>query len=216
MRIKLHKTLLRGLVSVLFLMFFVTGTALTTLAAEYQAEAYISVNQTFTVQSYLKPSDTFYYEIKAADDFTPMPQDCINGVYHFSLKGNDKVDVGPIAYTRPGKYTYTVKQLVEEKKAGYTYDHECYTVTVSVKNTPDGGLSATVELPVNREGFKESRIQFDNSYYKDTPKDPNSPQTGDTSNITLWLALAVGSFICLLLTIMFGRKQRGESEEVPR
>lgn len=215
MRIKLHKTLLRGLVSVLLLMFFVTGTALTALAAEYQAEAYISVNQTFTVQSYLKPSDTFYYEIKAADDFTPMPQGCTNGVYRFSVQGDAKAEVGSITYTHPGQYVYTVKQLVEDRKIGYSYDEECYTITVSVKNTPDGGLSATVELPVNREGFKESRIQFDNSYYKDTPKDP-SPKTGDTSNITLWLVLAVGSFICLLLTIMFGRKQRRESEEVPR
>lgn len=42
----------------------------------------------------------------------------------------------------------------------------------------------------------------------EVPDVPDSPQTGDESNPGLWLAMAIGSLILLLATLIFGRKRR--------
>jgi len=40
------------------------------------------------------------------------------------------------------------------------------------------------------------------------PEYPDSPQTGDNSNIVLWFSLAIGSLGLLVLTLILGKKQR--------
>lgn len=40
------------------------------------------------------------------------------------------------------------------------------------------------------------------------PEYPDSPQTGDNSNIVLWFGLAIGSLGLLILTLILGKKQR--------
>lgn len=209
---KKTNSIVRGLTVVLLLTFLLTGMSLTAFAAENEATATIRVHQVFSVNSSRwQPENQFTYVLRTEEAGTPMPKDAVNGEFLFTMQGTSYADIGAITYNRAGQYVYTVRQRISSAQTGYTYDDEVYTVVVTVRNQLGGGLSATVELPVNHEGFKENEIRFENSYYKAVPSDSNSPKTGDNSNLTLWIAMMAASLACLLLLFW---KRRKDSKEV--
>lgn len=228
--------IVQGLIVVLLLTFLLTGISLTVFAAGNEAAVTIRINQTFSVNSSRwKPDSRFVYVLSTEDAGTPMPEDAVNGAYRFTIQDTSCADVGAITYDRAGKYVYTVRQIIPSAQTGYTYDDEVYNIVVTVRNQTGGGLSATVELPVNQEGCKENEIRFENSYYKAVPNDsdnsndsknsndsndsngsnhsndsnnPKRIKTGDNSDLTLWITMIAGSFVCLL--ILFWKRRKGK------
>lgn len=202
-----NNKIMKGLTLVLLLTFLLTGMSLTAFAAENKATATIRVNQSFSVNSTRwHPENRFTYVLRTEEAGTPMPNEAENGEYLFTIEGTSYTDIGAITYDRAGRYVYTVRQLIPSPQTGYTYDNEVYTVVVTVRNQSGGGLSATVELPVNQEGFKEDGICFENTYYKAVPGDSTSPKTGDNSNVVLWMTMMSISFVFILLLLWKRRK----------
>lgn len=60
-------------------------------------------------------------------------------------------------------------------------------------NIEDGGLTAEVWAVKNKSVEKSEEIKFVNKYEK--PEIPKQPQTGDETNLTLWMGLYVASLL---------------------
>lgn len=56
-----------------------------------------------------------------------------------------KITMNPIEYTKPGKHTYTLRE-VKGNTGGITYDGKTYTIETTITDKGDGTLSATHEL----------------------------------------------------------------------
>ena len=146
-------------------------------AAEYQCTASVPV-EVRQEGSDIPGGNEYTVKIRALDGAPmPMGQDEEgNHVVVDSVRITDagKAEIGPITYTHPGVYRYEVWQEAEAK-AHFTYDETVYTVTVSVTNTEDGGLTALVKARKNGEEDK-TEIVFVNRYNK--PADPANPDDG--------------------------------------
>ena len=70
--------------------------------------------------------------IKSENETNPMPD-----VKEVTIKDNGKVEIGPMTYTKPGKYNYFISQEAGNAEH-FTYDSAVYTVTVSIEN--DGNV----------------------------------------------------------------------------
>ena len=72
--------------------------------------------------------------IKSENETNPMPD-----VKEVTIKDNGKVEIGPMTYTKPGRYNYFISQEAGNAEH-FTYDSAVYTVTVSIENDGNGGL----------------------------------------------------------------------------
>lgn len=84
------------------------------------------------------PTGEVYTVVLTAEDGVPLPEET-----QLTVTDNGTVEFGPITYTKPGDYIYTVYQDVGETEF-YTYDRTVYTVTVRVVNDDNGGLKAEI------------------------------------------------------------------------
>ena len=127
--------------------------------------------------------------------------------------GNAKFTLG---YTEDdiGKaYTYKLTE-VDGGKANVSYSTAEYTITVAIELNANNELVATL----TKNGEKEAAVvaEFENVYdYTPTsepkPEYPESPKTGDTTNLHLWFALLFVSGGGLFGTTLFGRKRKEEN-----
>ena len=69
---------------------------------------------------------------------------------------------GPVTYTEDGEYTYTIREKSEGVPAGISIDDTEYKITVHVKDTGDGQLTA--EVTMTKEGNGTDAITFENHY----------------------------------------------------
>ena len=153
-----------------------------------------------------KPED---YEIKlVADDITnPMPLGSVNGIFTMKITGANTVNLSAISLEDLGTYTYTLYQSAGNNKK-CTYDDIVYRLTIYVINGNDGNLQAIATLYSNKDEIKHSQAIFTNSYKKDaSPSKPNKTNTGNQTNFTQYLALALGSIIVIAILLM-DMKQR--------
>lgn len=146
------------------------------------------------------PEDTEFEVILTGENQdTPMPEQSIG-----TIRGNEKFYFGPISYTVPGDYHYTVKQ-----KAGnalsFTYDTSIYEVTVRVINQEHGGLEAEIWACRQGESEKQDAIRFMNKYQAtekvNVPSTSHkkistmavtaSPKTGDENRLGWWYGLLI-------------------------
>lgn len=207
-------------------------TAIRTSAAEYKTDAILRVIQEFTVNdSSLKPEDAFMYELTALDG-APMPAEATAGKVTFGLDGNETKDFS-IVYEHPGLYQYKLKQIIPEKKEGYTYDETVWTARVYVTNGNSGNLIADVLLPLNTQGQKANEEtpvhRFKNSYthevkkpgnpgtsagQKQDPKAASKSHTGENSESSSWAALMLVGLAGLMFFVFLSRreKQKGDAD----
>ena len=91
-----------------------------------------------------------------------------------------------MSFSNVGTYKFTISELAG-KDSGIKYDTAVYDVTVTVTEPEDneGDFDATVEYSLDGETVEE--MEFNN----ETIPAKKAPQTGDTSNLFLWLALLV-------------------------
>ena len=117
-----------------------------------------------------------------------------NGVAEIILKHGEKANATGL----PAGTGYTVVEK-EANSNGYT------TSSIADKGTIPENSSAEVKFTNHKDGVETPKPDPTPKPTPDTPDDV--PQTGDTSNISLWIALACFSVFGIAV-ILFGRKQR--------
>ncbi len=106
-------------------------------------------------------------------------------------------------------YTYKLTE-VNDGKANVTYSGAEYTVTVAIELNENNELVAT--LTKNSENVTAVVAEFENIYdYTPVPEYPDSPQTGDDSNLHLWFALLFVSGSGIIGTTLYDRKKKEEA-----
>ena len=87
--------------------------------------------------------DTFTVQL-TADDGVPMPKDAKSKVETVELtEKTQTATFGDITYTKPGTYTYTIKEVIPGSNAradGISYSAASYTATVVVEDNQAGAL----------------------------------------------------------------------------
>lgn len=125
------------------------------------------------------PDGNEYTVILTADSSTPMPADAVDSedgkkTVEKKVVNGGEVSFGPITYTAPGDYSYTIHQEAVPRDH-FTYDTTVYNVTVRVTNTENGGLTAEIWAYRDGEadGEKVWEFLFQNHYSR--PADPSNP-----------------------------------------
>ena len=89
---------------------------------------------------------------------TPMPAEDT-----LIFTGEGTKEFGPITYTVPGDYHYTVSQVKGTEKS-CVYDEAAYALTVRVVNAEEGGLAAEVWAVKDGQTDKTDSIRFENTW----------------------------------------------------
>ena len=109
-------------------------------------------------------------------------------------------------------YTYKLTE-VNGGKANVSYSTAEYTITVAIELNANNELVAT--LTKNGENTLAVVAEFENVYnYTPTPpipEYPDSPQTGDATNLHLWFALLFVSGGGVIGTTLYSRKRKEEN-----
>ena len=128
------------------------------------------------------PKETLTVELEAVDN-APLPE-----VTTLEITDGETGSFGPISYTKPGYYVYTVRQRAGVNTRG-TYDETVYYLRVSVVWDNDKLVARmAVHTQADLMDEKVSSITFNNSYkaietpYYPDPYDPDpvTPPTPST------------------------------------
>lgn len=198
----------RGLTCILLML---TLLALPGKAFAEERECTVTIPTSVEVSGTSAPSDTeFEVVLTSLDTGAPMPEKS-NG----TVQGSGQIVLGPMTYTVPGDYHYSISQKVGNA-ANYTYDTSVYSVTVRVVNSEDGGLAAEVWAFKDGGSNKVEEITFSNEYKAPeepkVPEDPKkpvvttAPQTGDMANVNLFIGLLAASALVLVLIGLKARR----------
>ena len=204
----------RGLTCILLML---TLLALPGNAFAEERECTVTIPTSVEVSGTSAPSDTeFEVVLTSLDTGAPMPEKS-NG----TVQGPGQIVLGPMTYTVPGDYHYSISQKVGNA-ANYTYDTSVYSVTVRVVNSEDGGLAAEVWAFKDGGSNKVEEIIFSNEYKAPEepkapegpkkPEDPKkpvvttAPQTGDMANVNLFIGLLAASALVLVLIGLKARR----------
>lgn len=84
------------------------------------------------------------------------------------------------------------------------------TTTGEWTTNNDGTISRTVTKKCTYCGYEEKVTEYQVTYYysNGTAKPTDSPKTGDTSNLTLWIALLLANGGAVTATTIYGRKNK--------
>lgn len=145
---------------------------------------------------------TFTFRFASDSTAAPMPDGSSGGVKTFSRVGPGQAEAGTITFTEPGDYSYTISE-VNGEVSGYTYDKTVYTMTVKV--TEENGQLQKFTQFVKADGTAVSAMSFTNTFKSNSI----IPQTGDTTNLILWIVLlAVSSAAVITVAIWKKKKKR--------
>ena len=191
-------------------------------AAAGMTEVPLTVKQSFVVENPVKEMDfTGNYEFRALDQEAPMPENTKNGIYSFSLNGEQVETTFLLQYLHAGVYHYQLVQTTAEKER-YQYDKSCYEITVYVKNGENGELASEV-VAEKGDGKKCGDLEFQNSYQGNPPEssepsnpskpnDPSKPvKTGDTTPVMAYVILAAGALL-LIAVLAYFRKHNQKKQ----
>lgn len=198
---------------------FVSATAFASdgMAEEIsdQVSITIPVEQHFQTNSQNpdKVKQTWMYKITSKEN-APLPDGGENGVYTFTLTGNEKKQVGAISYSHAGIYHYRLALCKGPKSdTKYTVDQKVYDITVSVENGENG---LTAEMIVeNMCGEKVDSITFEHLYtiVKCVPVTKQTKtmkaklvKTGD--DIQVGLFIGAGLVSVLTISVLSGWKRK--------
>ncbi|HMM06746.1 MAG TPA: FctA domain-containing protein [Clostridiales bacterium] len=142
----------------------VTVMPLTAVAASETASVTLRVEQVFNNDSKSTGISTaFPYELIPEKPDAPMPKGSLLGLYDFTMDGSSVTEVGPMIFTTPGQYNYTLKRSASAaSEKGYTYDEQTYKITIYVTRSDHGFTSQVIAKKEN--GSKTNDIKFVNSY----------------------------------------------------
>lgn len=138
-------------------------------------------------------------------------KELLNGQFDFAIRDGDTIvatgknDANgnilftDINYSSIGQYTYTVVET-SSSQGGWIVDATEYKINVTISDTGNGVLNATVE-------YLNGNIVFTNMYESSTTKKPSSkvtktPQTGDSENSKTFVLFAGALFILGILLLL--------------
>lgn len=89
-------------------------------------------------------------------------------------------------------------------------DHAFDTTPSEWTTNADGKITRTVTKTCKYCGYQENVTEYRVTYYysNGTAKPTDSPKTGDTSNLTLWIALLLANGGAVTATTIYGRKNK--------
>lgn len=165
---KIHKVLLLQLLIAAMLL------PMQVFAAETKAEYKCSVTIPAEVQvtgSSVPSGNEFTVVLETAEE---EPDNPVPEKTELTVKDAGTVQFGPIEYTRPGDYQYTIYQK-GGNAANFTYDETVFHVTVRVVNDEEsGGLKWEMWAVRDDSENKTETIRFENRYSK--PSDPGKEE----------------------------------------
>ena len=139
-----------------------------------------------------KDSDEFEFTLSASEN-APMPEEdtiVINKSDKDHIKG-----FGTIEFDKPGKYTYTVREVKGDAK-GMKYDTKKHKVTFEINDDGNGNLVVKGGDDIIRT------VKVTNTFSNNTSVD-----TGDTNDILLYSATLISSLLILLIMLIIRRRK---------
>ena len=133
------------------------------LAVDYTCTASIPVE--VEVKGDAPAGVDFTVTLAPAEEDVPMPEED-----SLTITDGGTDAFGPITYTKPGDYVYTVTQEAGSE-TDFIYDSTSYTVTVRVVNDGEGGLRAEIWAIEEGGTVKVEKILFSNIYDVPDPGD---------------------------------------------
>lgn len=157
--------------------------------------------------------DIFTFCLQAETKGAPMPDGSSDGIKTLQLKAGEEDDFGVWAYEEAGEYSYKVYE-VDEGKEGYKYDKTIYAFTDKVTDK-DGVLvhSRTYydkdgnAIPSHQDAFS---FDFENEYKSSSHGIGTFVKTGDTTQIVLWIVVALLALSAIVFLFVRARKGRSE------
>lgn len=120
--------------------------------------------------------------IKSENEINPMPE-----IKEVVMKDNGEAELGPMTYTTPGTYQYSVYQEIGSTE-NLTYDGTAYTVTICIVNDGNGGLKPEIFAVKEGAQGKIDKIIFSNTYNStepaETTKPAETPEATETEETT--------------------------------
>ncbi len=102
--------------------------------------------------------ETFTFELIPGEDTFPMPHDS-----EVTIEGEGTASFGTWNYTKPGTYTYQVKEVAGED-SHYTYDGTVYTITDTVALNDAGDLEVSRVVKNSRGAIVTGALSFANQF----------------------------------------------------
>lgn len=156
-------------------------------SGELDGEAALKVTKVLDGRKWID-ADSFSFKLEATDDTVKAVEDGVvklpDNARKLVITGTDedhKASFGNIKFTKPGKYTFKVTEVVPGGAVnnvlnGITYDSSVKNITVSVTDNSDGTLKVTVA-----EGSDE--LTFTNEYKSSTIELNEDEQFKVTKNL---------------------------------
>lgn len=140
--------------------------------ASSTVSAILPVEQLFISGSSVKDIRAeFPYELTPLEYGNPMPTGSVSGMYSFTINGSTTREIEPIAFDKPGVYSYAVQLSPSAVQSPlYTYDQQVYRIFFHV-SLREGELTQKIVV-YRSDNTKTSSIRFENSYHP-LPSDPS-------------------------------------------
>lgn len=103
-------------------------------------------------------------------------------------------------------YTYKLSET-DKGAVGMTYDVKVYDISVSITLSEDDKLLANVVM--NGHITENPVAEFVNTYHAEIP---DTPQTGDNSNITFWIIMMIVSGTACIFLAITGKRYRAREK----
>ena len=160
-------------------------------AAAGMTEVPLTVKQSFVVENPVKEMDfTGNYEFRALDQEAPMPENTKNGIYSFSLNGEQVETTFSLQYLHAGVYHYQLGQTTAEV----------------VAEKGDGKKCGDLEFQNSYQGNPPESSEPSNS---SKPNDPGKPvKTGDTTPVMAYVLLAAGALLLIAVLAYFRKRNQ--------
>lgn len=156
-------------------------------------------------QALFESEKTFSYQLQAIEKLSPMPKNSLNGVFNFTMTGNDIVQIDAIHYEQEGIYQYELKQILNDE-ASYELDEQRYQIIVYVKKTSVGTLDVQV-VEQNSKNEKVPVIQFTNKYVEKNGSKNPSADTSDQTNVHWYYISGMSSIMFFIVLFSMRRKK---------
>lgn len=165
-----------------------------------------------TVSGLPEKDSEFAFKLEAMDKSNPMPSGSTDGKKTVTITGGGETSFGTWSYREAKTYYYTVSEI-NTGEAGYTYDTALYTITDCVEDV-DGQLTLN-RVVTNGSNKQVTAFSFINQYAPASGSGENSPQTGDTASIELYvILLCIGTavFLSSLAYLLAGKRTRARGK----
>lgn len=147
-------------------------------------------------------SDEFQFVLVPANDQMPMPENDL-----MKIQGENKVSFDGILFTKPGIYTYTIRQI--PGKSDCVYDDSEYHIKVYVTNN-DNQLALTTIIYKENENDKIIDANFVNEYPVKETNGLNNVSTGDSTNLRMNYMILILSLGIMIYIVWINRKKEDD------